>query len=375
MNGYTNSRRKVPRAKLMLELENIRADTEVKKAQLATTLLANKKLASEDKKLSWGSWIWTVVRDFGKGVGVLATLLTVLVALFSALYVYHQGHAENFRSVLKDLADVNANTRLAAVTRLATYQRTESAIRWATRQLFGEPSPEEVSRQIIDVVAASIRLESDVNVKREMFRLLVSLASSEQLRRHSIDALARLRSDLILLLKAEHKDKSRIYWDNLRETLFETALQVSRLTKLPPDFRCFPLRGIKLRQRVLPPEARFDGATLAFAELWGGAITNASFNKANLYGAVVRDMDIRGARFTGADLSGSMLGPNLTGISGNERAVFQGSNWQKVRTFQPRELRTTLRKALGSKSSEALDSEDRDAFCSKVLNVEFAAGQ
>jgi len=364
--------RRLAEARLRLELRNLRADTAAKQALRTGAVLANEKLALENKKLARESGIgrrfFGRLGTIGKAVSVGVAFATAVVALFSAIHAYNQSQSENFRSLLKDLTDASPNIRLSAVARLGTYEQTETLLRIWARLLFGEPSPAERASQSIDVMAASLRAEDNINVKLAMLRLTKTLASDEQLKAHAIRVLKRLRNDFVYQLKTENAARPRPYWENLRETLFEVALGISSVSDAPPDFRCFPLKGIRVRQRVLPDRSNFDGATLALAEFWGGAMQNATFNQANLYGALIRDVDLKGTKFAGADLRGATFGPNLANIKGQEGALFRDSNWKQATSIQPRGLRRDIQRALGREKPVHADAESRDAFCTDLLS-------
>lgn len=78
--------------------------------------------------------------------------------------------------------------------------------------------------------------------------------------------------------------------------------------------------GSRLRQSelqvVIADRARFHGANLSLANLFGGRFSSADFTEANLSGATLVGAFLGGARFSGAVLTGANLsGAELTGAS------------------------------------------------------------
>jgi hypothetical protein len=228
---------------------------------------------------------------------------------------------------------------------------------------FASPSfsRQERTIQIINTVTASLRLEDDVMVKKEMLRLLVSLGEK------SLIPLKIVRMDLITLLKNQGTHELDSYWNNYRETLFYVALAISKLENTHPTFRCFPFKQLKIRQLVLPDGADFEGATLAYAELWGGKMHNAHFRNANLYHVVIRDIDIQGASFESAELQDASIGPNVQGL--NPKA-FKNANWRRAKKILPKSFQDKLMKEFPT-AGEVRAGLDRDMLCSKVLNEEY----
>jgi hypothetical protein len=299
-------------------------------------------------------------------LALIAPSLTLIVAIFSAGYVYQQNQTAHFRALLKDVGDEKAHTRLSAISRLFTYDESGSIAAMVAQWAFGGLSRERIKQEIIPSVAAAVRIEDNIHVKKEMLRLMVALGGD------SLIPLKQVRYDLISELKLERGDKEKTYWDNLRETLFQTAIAISKVADQPPDFRCFPLKGIRLRQQILDDGASFEGATLSYAEFWGGRMRRASFVDSNFFGAVIRDMDLEGATFVSADLKAATLGPNITGLDVEQ---LKNTNWREVKEFNPRSLGTEVLKKLGRTSGFKRSGKDRDAFCSQLLNTDFHVEQ
>ncbi len=83
--------------------------------------------------------------------------------------------------------------------------------------------------------------------------------------------------------------------------------------------------GARLRQSdlqiVTADRARFHGANMSLANLFGGRFSSADFTDANLSGAVMVGGYYGGARFGGANLSGANLsGAELAGAIGLTQA-------------------------------------------------------
>ncbi len=297
-----------------------------------------------------------------QGIGLVTPGLAFILAVVSAMYAYQQNQNDNFRKILGDLGEKEVHTRVAAVSRLSAYSWHRSGIGSFLNWAFGGLSVEQIKAQVIRSATAILRLEEDIHVKKEILHLLGGLGPDSR------DALRQVRIDLISTLKLEGPERPNTYWRNLRETLFHVALALAELSKGPPDFRCFPLRGIKLRQAVLPDGSSFEGATLAQAELWGGRIRQATFRDANLFQAVIRDIDLQGTTFDGAELAGASFGPNLANLNLDG---FRDSNWRQVKSLVPAAIRADLARRFPGREGSELKGRDRDVFCSKVLNEDF----
>lgn len=344
----------------MTRAERRKIQAEIAKLRAETAKLKTERSKLDREAIKIGRDIAVHWRFF-QAIGFLAPGLTVFIAVLSLLHIYHQAHADSFRAVLKDVGGDKAHTRMAAAASLATYE-VRSTLFWRSMDyVAGTPSAADRRLQIIRSVADALRIEDDVHVKHVMMRLLEGLGPQ------AVAPLRRIRLDLIVLLKQEDGSRPSEYWNNLRQTLLGVGVTLAALESTPPDFRCFPLKGIHLRLRVLVG-ARFDGATLFKAEIWGGSFRGASFRDANLTGAVVRDVDVAGASFEGADLRDASFGPNLVDV---DPAKFRGSNWERVKRFDPLDLGNGLVTTLGAGTGETVTGTDRDVLCAKLLNTDF----
>ena len=95
--------------------------------------------------------------------------------------------------------------------------------------------------------------------------------------------------------------------------------------------------GSRLRQSelqiVIADRARFHGANLSLANLFGGRFSSADFTDANLSGAVMvggyfggaqfHGANLTGANFSGAELAGALglTQPQLSGACGDDRTT------------------------------------------------------
>jgi hypothetical protein len=319
----------------------------------------NAKLSAESLKLRRESARWWRLLQ---AIGLFAPAATILLGVLSFLHIYNQGTADSFRKLLQELSADKPQARLGAVSRLAAEVQPVGPLGIFTERLPSAIPHHQKRNDVIRAAVAALRLEDNVHVKRETLRLLEALGTDSQ------RPLQWLRLDLITLLKAENTSKPADYWSNARETLFYVALTLSRVEGAPPDFRCFPLRGFAFRLISLS-RARFDGATLAKVELWGGSVRDSSFRDANLFQATIRDLDLHGTSFEGAELMGATIGPNLTNI---EPTAFRNSNWARVKSFQPPLLKQRLRRMLAPATGADRHGRDRDELCNALINQDFA---
>ena len=366
---------RIRKEKIRLEEENKKLAEEIerKKLEKEKVILEREKLEGEKNKIDLESkkldkelrLYWR----FMQGVGLLSPSVAFVLGFFSFFIglvsvanVYQQSQEQDFRSILRDVGAENSHVRIAAVSSLFTYEDTYSLVKSISDKIFGNITFEKRITKIIDTVTAALRLEDDPHVKREMFRFLIGVGDN------SLKQLRKLRIDFISSLKNEGQQKKDEYWNNQRETLLYVALAISDITHDPPDFRCFPLKGIKIRQIVFKDRANFEGATLAEVEFWGGKMRHGNFVDANLYNAVIRYIDLEGATFEGAELEGATFGPNIVGL---DVSAFKNSNWAHVKEFSPQNLGEHIRRTFAPSDGEQRQGRDPDQLCSELIDKEF----
>jgi hypothetical protein len=313
------------------------------------------KLALECKALRKNnSTTWR----FFQWMAMVVPAAAFLVAVITLADTQYRKEDEELLTLLGNVGAKEEHLRLSAISRLSAYQPRSGLLSWMRGDV-----PIEVRRtQIVESVAAAVRLETNWGVKKAMLGLL------EHHGRSSLEPLRRLRIDLIRQLKQEEQSQSTAYWRNLRETLFSVGITLSAVTGSPPDFRCFPLKGIKLRQYELPDNSDFTGATLAEAEFWGGTLRSAIFKDANLYKATIKHVDLTGANFRGASLRGATIGPDVHGI---EPDSFRGADWWRA-TWAPGDARRVelqlQKKATAREINYQAQLENRETYCRELLS-------